>query len=258
MLQIFQIPVLEDNFIYVLHEPKAKKTAVVDPALAQPVLQFLREKGWKLDWILNTHHHRDHVGGNLELKAATGCSIAGNKEDAKRIPGIEALLSEGDRFRMGEEEAEIFSVYGHTIGHIAYFFPQSQALFSGDVIFSIGCGKLFEGDAKQMWTSLEKLRRLPETTQIYGAHEYTLDNARYALTLEPKNSTLVKHVEWAKAQRARGLNTVPTTMAQEKSFNPFLRPESEEIQKNLGMSNKELWEIFGKIRNSKDEFDAKK
>jgi len=254
-MEIIQIPVLEDNFIYILHEATEKKTAVVDPAEAEPVLELLSHKGWQLDYILNTHHHGDHVGGNNKLKKATHCKIIGSRSDAKRIPGIDILLSEGEKFFLGTEEAEIFSVSGHTIGHIAYYFPKSSALFSGDVIFSIGCGKIFEGTAKQMWESLSKLRNLPENTMIYGAHEYTLDNARYALTLEKGNQKLFAHVEWAKKQRAQGFFTVPTSVKIEKEINPFLRVESMEIQKNLGMQGKPLWEIFGKIRSSKDEFD---
>lgn len=257
-LEIFQLPALSDNFIYVLHDPVESKTAVVDPAEAEPVLRFLAEKSWPLDFILNTHHHRDHVGANLPLKEKTNCVVVGSKRDAKRIPGIDVQLSEGEKFFLGTQKAKIFSVDGHTIGHIAYWFPESSALFSGDVIFSLGSGKLFEGSAEQMWNSLCKLRALPEETMIYGAHEYTLDNARYALMIEPGNLDLQKHVVWARARREKNLFTVPTSMGTEKKINPFLRPESAEIQRNLQIAGKNLAEILGCIRANKDEFDQRR
>ncbi len=254
-LEIFQLPALEDNFIYVLHDPVERKTAVVDPAEPESVLQFLVEKKWNLDFILNTHHHRDHVGANRVLQEKTNCVVAGSRKDAKRIPGIFVQLSEGEEFSLGAQKAKVFSVDGHTIGHIAYYFPESSALFSGDVIFSVGCGKLFEGSAEQMWSSLEKLRALPDSTMIYGAHEYTLDNARYAIRVEPANVDLQKHIAWAKERRAKGLFTVPTSIGQEKKINPFLRPESDAIQKYLQVEGRSLVEIFGRTRADKDNFD---
>src|SRR5579875_3693668 len=179
-LIIRQIPVLKDNYVYLLHEPKRDVTAAVDPAVAAPVLKMLADTGWRLTHILNTHHHGDHTGGNLELKAATGCTIVGPRADRARIPGIDVELGEGDEYALGAAVARVFDVPGHTRGHIAYWFSGSRALFCGDTLFLMGCGRLFEGTPAQMWTSLSKLRALPPDTRVYCAHEYTQSNARFA------------------------------------------------------------------------------
>lgn len=176
-LDIVQIPVLGDNFIYLVHDPDSGETAGIDPAVEEPVKEALAEKGWTLSHLLITHHHPDHTGANMALKEATGCTIVGAANDAERIPGIDVRLAEGDSVSIGSHKAQIFEVPGHTSGHIAFWFEQDRALFSGDSLFSLGCGRLFEGTAEQMWRSLSKLRELPDDTQVYCAHEYTSANA---------------------------------------------------------------------------------
>jgi hydroxyacylglutathione hydrolase len=254
MIQVFQLPARKDNYAYVLRTPDGL-TAAVDTPDAKLILAFLEDKGWSLDFIFNTHHHGDHVGGNLELIERYGCKVYGAAKDEARIPGISVRLKDGDEFHFGKERVKVIGCDGHTIGHIAYWFPASKAVFVGDTIFSLGCGFLFEGTAEQMWHSLARLRQLPDDTLVYGAHEYTLENAAYALTAEPGNVALKARVKEAEAQIAAGKFTVPSTMASEKACNPFLRPESAEIQKKVGMRGRELWEIFGAVRADKDRFD---
>jgi hydroxyacylglutathione hydrolase len=254
MIQVFQIPARTDNFAYVLRSPEGL-TAAVDTPEVRPIVAFLEQKGWKLDFIFNTHHHGDHVGGNRELLERYGCKVYGSQKDQARIPGISVRLKEGDEFLFGKERVKVLACDGHTLGHIAYWFPESKAVFVGDTIFSLGCGFLFEGTAKQMWDSLARLRELPDDTLVYGAHEYTLENAAYAVTAEPHNEKLKERVEQVKAQLAAGKATVPTTIASEKACNPFLRPESAAIQEKVGMRGRENWEIFGAVRADKDRFD---
>lgn len=255
MIEVHQLPALSDNFAYVLREPGSGLVAAVDTPEAKVIVRFLEQKNWKLDFIFNTHHHRDHVGANLDLQARYGCEIYGSKKDRARIPGIGVELSAGDEFRFGRERVVVLGADGHTVGHIAYWMPDSRALFVGDTIFSLGCGKLFEGSAEQMWESLARLRALPDETLVYCAHEYTLENAEYALLAEPGNQALRERVQECKALRAIGKFTVPSTLGSEKACNPFLRPESAEIQRNVGGVGKALWEIFGATRECKDRFD---
>jgi len=226
MLKIHQIPVLTDNYIYLLHETITNQTAVVDPASSEPVVDKLKELGLSLNYVLNTHHHRDHVGGNLALKAATGCQIVGSERDKKRIPGIDIALKEGDLFQLGSEKMTTMEIDGHTLGHIAFWFEQAKTLFCGDTLFAMGCGRLFEGSAMQMWTSLNKLAACPQETQIYCAHEYTESNGRFALTIEPKNADLKFRMQQVKQYRQQNLATVPFSLAQELATNPFLRAKS--------------------------------
>ncbi|MCW5730781.1 MAG: hydroxyacylglutathione hydrolase [Alphaproteobacteria bacterium] len=253
-LIIEQIPVLSDNYVYLLHEPEAQATAVVDPAVAEPVLERLEARGWQLTHILNTHHHGDHVGGNLALKRATGCTIVGPRADRARIPGIEVEVGEGDVYALGQAQARVYDVPGHTRGHIAYWFEADAALFCGDTMFSLGCGRLFEGTPAQMWASLAKLATLPDETRIFCAHEYTESNARFALSVEPDNEALQRRVAEVKSRRAAGLPTVPSTMAMERAANPFLRPFSPELQRQLGLSGGDLVAVFAETRRRKDSF----
>jgi len=254
MLEILQIPVLTDNYIYLVHEPNGWATAAIDPALAGPVLKALDEKGWKLTHILNTHHHGDHVGGNLELKRKTGCAIVGVARDKERIPGIDVEVSEGDIIGLGHAEAQVLDVPGHTSGHIAFWFKEENALFCGDTLFGLGCGRLFEGHAQEMWASLEKIRALPAATQVYCAHEYTEANGRFALTVEPENPALTARIAQVKILRGQGLPTVPTLLSDELATNPFLRPESPSIRRRLHMDKAENWRVFGQTRHLKDGF----
>ena len=194
MIEIIQLPVLTDNYIYLIHEPVSGQTAVIDPAVSQPVLDCLSAKGWTLNFILNTHHHWDHVGANLELKEQTNCQILASESDYSTIPGIDKGLKHGDTIKLGDQVAKVIATPGHTLGHIVYHFSKSNALFCGDTLFSMGCGRLFEGSAEQMWISLQQLKKLPRETRIYCAHEYTQANSRFALTLEPDNQQLLQRI----------------------------------------------------------------
>lgn len=254
-MEIHQLPARKDNYAYVLRTPEGL-TAAVDTPEVKPIVDFLEHKGWKLDFIFNTHHHGDHVGGNRELIDRYGCRVYGSAKDEARIPGITDRVHDGDEFHFGKERVKVIACDGHTVGHIAYWFPDSKAVFVGDTIFSLGCGFLFEGSAKQMWDSLARLRQLPDETRVYCAHEYTLENAAYAITAEPGNAKLKARIKEAESQLAAGKPTVPSTIGSEKACNPFLRPESAEIQKKVGMRGREPWEIFGAVRADKDRFDS--
>lgn len=253
-LIIHQIPVLKDNYVYLAHETESGATAVVDPAVSEPVLAALHEKGWRLTHILNTHHHGDHTGGNEALKLATGATIVGPRADRERIPGIDVALGEGEHYALGRETALVFDVPGHTRGHIAFWFANSRALFCGDTLFLLGCGRLFEGSPAQMWNSLGKLRSLPPETRIYCAHEYTQSNARFAVTVEPTNAALLARAKAIDAARVRGLPTVPATLGEEIATNPFLRADRPELQAAAGLSGRDPVAVFGEIRRRKDVF----
>ena len=253
-LEIHQIPVLNDNYLYLIKDLDSDAVAIVDPAEAEPVLNKLDELGWTLTHILNTHHHWDHTGANLELKEKTGCTIVGSANDADRIPGIDIEISENAPYMFGTQKAQIFEVSGHTNGHIAYWFEESDALFCGDTLFALGCGRLFEGTPAKMWESLQKLSALPEATKIYCAHEYTEANARFALTIEPQNTDLKNRFDTILKLRAKNIPTVPSTIGDEKATNPFLRPANLDIQQNLDMNGADVVDVFAEIRARKDNF----
>lgn len=253
-LEIEQIPVLRDNYVYLLRDRATGACAAVDPAVASPVLAALQRLGWSLTHILNTHHHHDHVGGNLELKAATGCTIVGHAKDAARIPGIDMRVSDGERFALGQSEAVIIDVTGHTRGHIAYHFQDAGALFCGDTLFSLGCGRLFEGTPAQMWKSLQRLRALPATTRVYCAHEYTMSNARFALSLDPDNTALAARAREVEKLRADGLPTVPSLLETEQAANPFLRADDPDLVRIAGLPTGDEAAAFAEIRKRKDVF----
>ncbi|MBH89950.1 MAG: hydroxyacylglutathione hydrolase [Magnetovibrio sp.] len=253
-LIIHQIPVLKDNFVYLLHDSESGESVAIDPAVATPVLDVLELKGWTLSHIWNTHHHNDHTGGNLELKQATGCSIVGSAADASRIPGIDVQIVEGDLISIGSHTAQIFEVSGHTIGHIAYWLENDHILFSGDTLFSSGCGRLFEGTPEQMWTSLLKLRNLPDDTNVYCAHEYTATNVNFALTIEPNNVALKRRLNEVLHLRKNGKPTVPSNLGDEKRFNPFLRADNVDLLRAIGLVGKDAVSVFAEIRRRKDEF----
>jgi len=253
-LEIKQIPVLNDNYVYLAHCPETGQTAVVDPAVTGPVMDALSQTGWTLTHILNTHHHNDHTGGNLELKAATGCTIIGPKADQDRIPGIDVMVGDGDSISVGNAEARVFDVPGHTRGHIAYWFADSDALFCGDTLFVMGCGRLFEGTPAQMVDSLGKFAALPGQTRVYCAHEYTQSNGRFALSVEPQNDALQTLMREVDAKRAKGIPTVPSTLEQERATNPFLRPTSKDLQATIGMLGADIVDVFAEVRRRKDNF----
>ncbi|AEG01849.1 hydroxyacylglutathione hydrolase [Methylomonas methanica] len=255
MLTIACLSVLNDNYIYLLHDASAQKTAAVDPALAEPVLKMLKERGWQLDYIFNTHHHGDHVGGNLQLKQATGCKIVGAAADGARIPGIDIAVNEDEQIQLGSCNFKIINTPGHTLGHIVYYCAESHALFCGDTLFSLGCGRLFEGTAEQMWHSLQKLKALPGDTRIYCAHEYTQANGRFALTLEADNPDLQRRTREVAALREQNRPTLPSTIALELATNPFLREHSSSLRKAVAAHDTETpAQVFAKVRLLKDRF----
>ena len=223
MLDIVRVPVLSDNYVWLVHEPVSGETMVVDPAVAAPVMEAADARGWRITQIWNTHWHPDHTGGNAEIKAATGCTITGPAAEAARIPTLDRHVGEGDRVRLGAVEAEVLEVPAHTAGHIAYHFASEHVLFIGDTLFAMGCGRLFEGTADQMFANMQRLSALPEDTQVYCAHEYTLSNGRYALAAEPDNQAIATRMTLVEAARQRGEATVPTTIGLERATNPFMR-----------------------------------
>jgi len=251
-LTIAQIPVLRDNYVYLLHDRASGETAAVDPSEAPPVARALAERGWRLTHILNTHHHWDHTGGNLELKAETGCSIVGYRADANRIPGIDVEVDDGETVSVGGSSARVIAIPGHTLGHIAYWFADESALFCGDTLFSLGCGRLFEGTPEMMWRSLGRLRVLPDDTAVYCGHEYTQSNAAFALTLDPHNPALRARAEAVAALRARGRPTVPSRLGDEKAANPFLRADAP-VFARLAPDHDPV-AVFAEIRRRKDVF----
>ncbi len=224
MLEVVRIPVLQDNYIWLAKN--GTEVAVIDPAVAAPVLEVADQRGWAITHILNTHWHPDHVGGNLEIQAATGCFIIGPKGEEAAIPGIGRAVRGGDKVSLGKIEGDVIDVPGHTRGHIAYHFVAAQALFCGDTLFAMGCRRLFEGTAEQMWDSLSRLMILPPQTTCYCAHEYTQSNGRFALHVEPANAALVARMQTVDSMRLQGTATVPFKLAEELATNPFLRAGS--------------------------------
>ena len=254
MIEIHQFSCLKDNYGYLVHDSDTAVTAAIDTPDASAILAALAERGWALTHILNTHHHADHAGGNLELKRRTGCRIVGPRADAARIPGIDVAVGDGDAFELGLHRVEVLDTPGHTRGHIVYFLPDDDAAFVGDTLFSLGCGRLFEGTPTQMWSSLQKISSWPERTKIYCAHEYTQANGRFALTVEPGNRALAERIADVARLRSAGKPTVPTTLALEKATNPFLRPTSRDLQRTIGMLGARDVDVFAKTRALKDAF----
>jgi hydroxyacylglutathione hydrolase len=224
---VHRVPAFTDNYVW-LFEYAPGLVAVVDPADAAPVLAAAAEQGLKITHILNTHWHPDHVGGNLAIKAATGCHIIGPAREAERIPGIDRAVDEGDQVALGTHRATVLFVGAHTAGHIAFHFPSAHALFPGDTLFAMGCGRLFEGTPDDMFAALGKLKPLPADTRVFCAHEYTLSNARFAITVEPENAALAARHTQVQALRDRGEPTVPFLLSEELATNPFVRAVSAE------------------------------
>jgi len=223
MIEIARVPVLSDNYVWLVHEPGSGETAAVDPAVAEPVLAAAEARGWTITQIWNTHWHPDHTGGNAAIKAATGCTITGPAAESGKIPTLDRQVSEGDRVALGPVEAEVIEVPAHTAGHIAYHLGGEHVVFVGDTLFAMGCGRLFEGTAEQMYANMRRLEALPEDTAVYCAHEYTQSNGRYALAAEPGNAAIRARMAEVEAARAAGRATVPTTIALERATNPFMR-----------------------------------
>jgi hydroxyacylglutathione hydrolase len=255
-LQIEQSPCLSDNYGYLIHDADAGLTATIDTPDAGAIAAEVERRGWRLTHIFNTHHHLDHAGGNLALKARYDCTIIGPRNDAERIPGIEKGVGDGDQFDFGSTRVQVFDTPGHTRGHIVYYLPAAGAAFVGDTLFAMGCGRLFEGSPDQMWSSLQKILRWPDETRLYCAHEYTLANGRFAMTVEPGNGALLRRVKEVEALRAAGEPTVPTTLALEKATNPFLRPSSTNLRETIGLTDGDDVAVFARTRVLKDSFRA--
>ncbi|KAG5560924.1 hypothetical protein RHGRI_004080 [Rhododendron griersonianum] len=303
-LQIEVIPCLSDNYAYLLHDVDTGTVGVVDPSEAVPVMDALSRKNGNLTYILNTHHHNDHTGGNRELKEMYGAKVIGSGIDKDRIPGIDIVLKDGDKWMFAGHEVIVIETPGHTRGHISFYFPGSRAIFTGDTLFSLSCGKLFEGTPEEelafinsgarygeqsysaepfplaqdwgtenvqdirnlpngsdllsdllMLASLKKITSLPDNTNIYCGHEYTLSNSKFALSIEPRNEELKSYAAHIAHLRKKGLPTIPTTLKREKSCNPFLRTSSAEIRQSLNiLATADDAEALGIIRRAKDSF----
>ena len=238
MLEIVAVPAFSDNYLWLVHDGDSGETAVVDPGDAAPVLAEAERRGWTIGQVWNTHHHWDHTDGNLAVKEATGAIISGPVK--KDIPGRDVALAEGESVRLGNHAGRVIEVPGHTLDHIALIFDQAKVAFVGDTIFAMGCGRLFEGTAQQMFTSLQRLTALPDETRLYCAHEYTLSNARFAAHAEPENAAIGERLQQVTAIRERGEITIPTTVAAERATNPFVRSSD--------------WEEFARLRAEKDSF----
>ena len=253
-LEVFQFPCLGDNYGFLIHDSETGKTGSIDTPEAQKINEALEAKGWQLDYVLNTHHHFDHAGGNEALKERWGCTIIGAANDAARIPGIDHQVSQDDTISIGNSQARVLEVPGHTSGHIAYYFADDGIAFVGDTLFALGCGRLFEGTPDQMWNSLQKLMALPGETVVYCAHEYTQANAAFALSVDPNNPDLQARAQEIDKLRAQNKPTVPTTIAIEMASNPFLRPDSTLLQQELDLVGSDLVTVFAETRRRKDNF----
>ncbi len=225
-LEVVRIPVLSDNYVWLVHDAASGETMVVDPAVAEPVLEAANARGWTISAIWNTHWHPDHTGGNAAIKAATGATIYGPAAEAAKIPTLDVQLAEGDTVTLGANIATVLETPAHTAGHITYHFGDDAIAFTGDTLFAMGCGRLFEGTAEQMFANMQRLAKLPDDTIVYCAHEYTESNGRYALVAEPGNEAIVARMADVIAARARGDATVPTTIGLERATNPFMRADS--------------------------------
>ncbi len=253
-IDIRQFPCLSDNYGYLVHDRETGATAAIDTPDPEAINRELAAAGWKLTHILNTHHHWDHAGGNLALKEKWGCEIIGPKGEAAKIPGLDRLVSEGDAVLLGESKAVVHETPGHTLGHIIYHFADDGAAFVGDTIFAMGCGRLFEGTAEQMWSSLSMISALPAETKLYCAHEYTKANAAFALSVDPENLDLKNRAAEVDALRAKNIPTVPTTVARERATNPFLRATDPSLQAAINMAGAKPVDVFAETRRLKDNF----
>jgi hydroxyacylglutathione hydrolase len=253
-LEIITLPCLSDNYVYLIRDEATGKVAVVDAPEAAPILRELEARKWPLDLILITHHHADHIDGVDALRAATGAKVTGAEADSHRLPALDSAVVEGDHVAFGAANGRVIEVPGHTIGNIAFHFPTDEVLFTADSLMALGCGRLFEGTALQMWDSLSKLAVLPPETRVCSGHEYTESNARFALTIEPQNSALISRVQRVRAARANGQPTVPSSLADELATNPFLRAGRPEVKASLGLPDASDAEVFAEIRRRKDRF----
>jgi hydroxyacylglutathione hydrolase len=252
--QTYLFPCLSDNYGVLIHDPESGATASIDAPEAAPVEAALKKTGWRLTDILVTHHHGDHTAGIAELKRQHKCRVVAPRREAARIADVDETVGEGDTVRVGSLQAKVIDTPGHTAGHISYFFPADKLAFVGDTLFSIGCGRVIEGDAQMMWESLLKLRGLPDDTQFFCGHEYTEANVRFAKTIEPDNARLGARAAEVSKLRAGGKPTIPATIGAEKAENPFLRADVPDVAKTVGLSGSPAWKVFAEIRERKNKF----
>jgi hydroxyacylglutathione hydrolase len=238
-LSVSAVPVLSDNYVWLIHDAESGETAAVDPSVGDPVLAAAEERGLRITQVLNTHWHPDHTGGNDAIRDATGCTITGPAE-AERVSKMDRIVREGDRVRVGGTEAVVWDIPAHTAGHIALYFENEGMIFVGDTMFAMGCGRLFEGTAEQMYANMQRIAALPDDVWIYCGHEYTLSNARFAAHVDPENRDVARRLETTAAMRNAGQITLPTTVAEERATNPFVRAKDVEE--------------FARLRTEKDSF----
>ena len=253
-LQISPISCLTDNYAYIIYDNISKKVCVVDPSESNPIINFLEKRKLKLNYILNTHHHFDHIGGNEELKKKYKAKVVGFEGDKHRIPGIEIALKDNEKWFFGNSQVKIIHVPGHTLGHICFFFEKEKIAFTGDTLFSLGCGKIFEGSHNQMLESLNKIKKLPKDTKIYCGHEYTYKNAEFCIKYEGDNTDLINKFKKIKELRMKNLPTIPTSLDDELKSNIFLRCDQNNVKIKLNMENQEDFKVFKKVRDLKDTF----
>ena len=254
MLNISIIRCLSDNYSYLIRDEKTGLVGVVDPSEFGPVDLKISKTYKKLDFILNTHHHHDHVGGNIDLKKKYNSKIVCSYYDYKRIPGVDIKKNDGDQFSFGETNFRIIHIPGHTLGHIAFYSQKDNVIFTGDTLFSLGCGRIFEGTFEQMFESLEKIKNLPKNTMMYCGHEYTKKNGEFCISIDKKNNKLEDRIKNADSKTQKNLPTIPITLGEELETNIFLRCENKEIKNKLKMNNASKLEVFTKLRNLKDQF----
>ena len=253
-IEVAQFITRSDNFSVLLHEPKSGKTAAIDAPDADPIIAHLKERGWTLSHILVTHKHFDHIEGIPALQAAYECEVIGPEVSAAETGMYDRTVKDGDTFDWAGIETRVIATPGHTLDHVSYHLPSEKLVFVADTIFSLGCGRVIEGDHAMMWNSIKKLRALPDDTELYCGHEYTLANAKFAITVDPSNAALKKRIAEVEKLRAEEKPALPTTIAQEKATNPFLRADDAGLMKAVGMASAKPADVFKEIRTRKDKF----
>ena len=251
-IEIRQFGCRSDNFGVLVHD--GETTIAIDAPQEQPILDALDEAGWSLTHILTTHHHADHVEANEALKARFGVTIIGPEKEREKIPGIDRAVGGGETLDIGGIRVETIDTPGHTLGEISYYMPEARAVFAADSLFSLGCGRLFEGDAAMMWDSLQRLRALPDDTMLYCGHEYTATNAKCAIDIDPQNLTLQERVREVEALRVEGKPTIPVLLGREKKANPFLRADDPDLKQAMGMADASPAEVFAAVRKKRDQY----
>lgn len=252
-LTIALVPCLTDNYCVLLHAPEDGATLAIDAPDAAVIEQALSDRGWRLTDLFITHHHTDHTQGIAALKERYGCTVTGPAGEAERIQSLDRTVDESSSLSFAGRGVKVLETPGHTLGHVAYYFPDDELVFTGDTLFAMGCGRIFEGDAESMWAGIQKLLALPAATSIYCGHEYTAANGRFALSVEPENTDLVKRMANVTALREKNNPTIPTTLALEKDTNPFLRVSQAGIRARLGLERVPDWKVFQRLRELKNK-----